>query len=184
MVTRQPAGVLRMAPGNRQNLKPERQRRRDDRPVEAKLADRPLDRDLPYGCRADKDLVALVGNCCRQRPRESRCSCRSTTIYAYRSEPSRRLLEIFLYFGRQRSIKILGNVGDPQQVLSAAALFSRWLIGNQLGFWFACLGDDDFLAGGAVDQLGEVGFRIIDVDGISHYRFGAALHKLTRLTSI
>jgi hypothetical protein len=55
---------------------------------------------------------------------------------------------------------------------------------NQLGFRFACLGDDNlFAGGGAVDQLGEVRLRIVNVDGLSHRRTGATSEELIRLTN-
>jgi hypothetical protein len=79
------------------------------------------------------------------------------------------LLEVLLQPGRQRPIEILGDVGDSKEILPKPTLFSWRLIGNQHGFRFAGLGDDDFLAdGGAVDKLGEVCFRVLEVDGIGH----------------
>jgi hypothetical protein len=94
------------------------------------------------------------------------------------------LLEVLLQLGRQRAVEIIGNVGDPEEVLPKPTLFSRRLIRNQLGFRFACLGDDDLLAGGgAVDQLGEIGLRIVDAGGIGHCRAEAASHVLTGSTN-
>jgi len=62
--------MLGMGARHRQDLEAERPYRRNDRSIEAKLADRPLDRDFPYCRRADDNLVGLVLNCCPQRTRE------------------------------------------------------------------------------------------------------------------
>ena len=48
VMTRRPSGVLRMASGDRENLEPEREYRRDDRSIEAERPDRPLDGNLPH----------------------------------------------------------------------------------------------------------------------------------------
>ena len=67
------------------------------------------------------------------------------------------LPEVLLQLGWERPVEIIGNVGDPEEVLPKATLFSRRLIRNQLGFRFAGLGDHDLLAGGgALHQLAEV----------------------------
>src|SRR6266436_2963284 len=62
VMRRQAAGMLGMGTRHRQNLEAERQHRSDDRSIEAKLPDRSLDSDFPYGCRADDDLVRLVAH--------------------------------------------------------------------------------------------------------------------------
>jgi hypothetical protein len=62
--------MLGMGTRHRQNLKAERWHRGNDRSIETKLADCPLDRDLPYRRRADKDVVSLVRNCGTQRLQE------------------------------------------------------------------------------------------------------------------
>jgi hypothetical protein len=59
-MSRQAAGMLGMDTRHRQDLEVERQHRSDDRSIEAKLPDRPLDGDFLYRCRADDNLVRLV----------------------------------------------------------------------------------------------------------------------------
>jgi len=63
MMRRQAAGMLGMSSRHRHDLEAERQHCRDDRSIEAKLADRPLDRDFPYCRRADDDLVGARSKC-------------------------------------------------------------------------------------------------------------------------
>jgi ferredoxin len=67
MMRRQAAGMLGMGACHRQDLEAERQHCSDDRPIEAKLPDRSLDRDFPNRRRTDKYVVGLVLYCCPQR---------------------------------------------------------------------------------------------------------------------
>src|SRR6202045_1606741 len=67
VMRRQAAGMLGMGTGHRQDLETEREHRGDDRPIKAKLPDRPLDRDFPYCHRADDNLVRLVAHRRAQR---------------------------------------------------------------------------------------------------------------------
>src|SRR5437764_10185676 len=95
---------------------------------------------------------------------------------AYRSEVSRSLLEIFLYFGGQRSVKIFGYVGDPQQVPSTATLFAG-PVRHQLGFRLSRFRDNDlFAGGGAVDQLGQVRLRLVQVHSFAHRSASSPSH--------
>src|SRR5262245_16111271 len=84
-------------------------------------------------------------------------------------EQSHGLLEVLLQFGRQRSVEIIGDVGDAEEVLPKSTLLSGRLIRHELRFRLARLSDDDLLAGGSsVHQLGEVRLRIVDVDRLGH----------------
>jgi hypothetical protein len=177
VMRRQAAGMLGMGARHRQDLEAERQYRRNDRSIEAKLADRPLDSDFPYCRRADDNLVGLVLNCGPQRTREPAellIPPQKDVRIDQNSHP--RLLKIFLDFGWQRSVEILRNVGDSKQILSATALLSG-AVWHKLRLRLARLGDDDFFAGGgAIHQLGKVGLRIVEIDGFGHYCFpGASL---------
>src|SRR6202035_4001822 len=67
---RQVAGMLGMGTRDRQDLEAERQHRRHDRPIKAKLPNRPLDRDFPNRRRADDTLVRLVAHRRAQRRRD------------------------------------------------------------------------------------------------------------------
>ena len=60
MMRRQTASMLGMGTRHRQDLEAERQHHSDDRSIEAKLADRPLDGNFPDRRRADDNLVGLV----------------------------------------------------------------------------------------------------------------------------
>src|ERR1700724_1084328 len=70
VMRRQAAGMLGMGTGHRQDLETEREHRGDDRPIKAKLPDRPLDRDFPYCRGADGNLVRLVAHRRAQRWRD------------------------------------------------------------------------------------------------------------------
>ncbi len=69
MMRRQAAGMLGMGTRHRQNLEAERQRS-DDRSIEAKLPDRPLDGNYLYCRRADDNLVRPLAHRCVQRRRD------------------------------------------------------------------------------------------------------------------
>src|SRR5438552_10296162 len=81
-------------------------------------------------------------------------------------------VEILLYVGRERPIEIIGDVGDPEEVLSAEAALLTGPVRHQLGERLAGLADDDFLAGGGpVNQFRKLRLRRSDVDDGFHGSF-------------
>src|SRR5947208_15810519 len=87
-----------------------------------------------------------------------------------------------LFRSRQRSVEV---VGDPAPALPSAGLaqvtrvFGRER--NQAGLGLAGLGDDDLPPlGGLLDQLGEMGLRLVQAHGLTHRRgFLATTHVRT-----
>jgi hypothetical protein len=78
-------------------------------------------------------------------------------------------------FFRERLIEALFDPDLAAQV-AGPARFAFFDIGDQSCNWFSRLGDDDLLAsGGAFDQAGKLGLRLMDVD---------LIHNRTKLSPV
>jgi len=66
-------------------------------------------------------------------------------------------------------VEIVGNVAHTDRGAKLARLFERLRCGDQFGHSLARVGDEDFVSAlDLLEELGEVGFGLMDVVGAGH----------------